>query len=128
MASTKEIRVSLELDEHQKTAADFAVLAVIRGVSYEGALVDAMNDHIKRYGKPLLRGTWLSQTDLIDRLKDDYGITTNSQTLMNYRNEGRLNKLYCSDGKKKVFYLLEEIVKVFQSPRNRRHAEKTVAA
>jgi hypothetical protein len=129
MKNTKDIRVTFDNESDRKAAADLAVLGVIKGVSFEKmlaasiALYNAQPDNAKE----LNRGTWVSQTELIERLKQDFNITTNFQTLLNYRNENRFNGLYCSDGKKKVFYLLEGVAEKLQEPRERRTTEKTAA-
>lgn len=128
MAKTTEIRVPITNDADAKTASEFMILSVIHGKSYDSTLFGAMRDYIKKHGKPLTRGTWLSQTETVEFLKEHHGITTNPQTLMNYRNAGRLDGAFCSDGQKKVFYLVEEVAKIFQQPTQRRSPEKTPLA
>jgi hypothetical protein len=124
----KEIRVSFEDEAAQKSAKDLTVLAVIKGKSFEDVLVAAMGEYIKKHGKRLDEGTWLSQTELIERLKSDYDITTNPQTLSNRRIRGDFDGIYCSDGKVKVYYLLERVAEKLQEPRRRTNPEKVAAA
>ena len=84
----KEIRVTLDDVTAQQSAKDLTVLAVIMGKSFEEILTDAMTAFVAKNGKRLNEGTWLSQTELIERLQSDFGISTNPQTLANRRVRG----------------------------------------
>lgn len=123
----KEIRVSFDDETAQQRAKDLTVLAVIKGKSFEDILSDAIGLYVEKNGKRLNEGTWCSQTELIEKLKSVHGITTNPQTLSNRRLRGDFDGLYCSDGKLKVFYLLERIAEKLQEPRRRQNPERVTA-
>lgn len=123
----KEIRVTLDDVTAQQSAKDLTVLAVIMGKSFEEILTDAMTAFVAKNGKRLNEGTWLSQTELIERLQSDFGISTNPQTLANRRVRGDFDGIYCSDGKLKVYYLLEKVADKLKEPRRRQNPERVAA-
>lgn len=129
MANIKEIRASFEDEAAREAVKSLTILSVIKGQPFEETLADAIKAflRLKEHEEKLSEGTWLSQTELIERLKADFEISTNPQTLLNYRNAGHFKGIFCADGEKKVFYILEKVAEVFKNPPTRQKPEKVAA-
>ena len=109
----KALRFFLPKAEDYAIWDNFETLAVLRGKNPAAELVKILDKYISDEDarKRLGHATWVNQIQLIERLEKDYGITTNTQTIRNYKKE--LKGLYFTDGSKHTRYNLELVAERF---------------
>ena len=89
---------------------DFKTLAIINNQAPQDYLATILDKHLaSSAAKRLKDTTWVSHKQLIERLESEFGITTNPQTLSNYRKSGYLDGLFGSDGGRLIVYDLNGV-------------------
>lgn len=110
------IRILFSKPDDSAVWERFKTLAVVKGESPPDYLIRIIEKDLgKKSNADILQSaTWVKQADLIKRLKTDYQIKTNSQTLYNYRKGGLLNGLFGTDGGQLIMWNLEGVAKAFK--------------
>lgn len=131
--TTKEIRFTLPTDADYANHALFQALCIINGEK-EGAgfaklVAAALVQHHDKLFDEKGKFKWVDQPTLIRELARK-GISTNAQTLYNYRARGDMDGLFGSDGGKGLLYNLKGCILFFNSIKNqpRRKAGATAKA
>lgn len=129
----KEIRFYFPNDESFANYERLERFAVLEGKTIPEVFADLVATYVQRPDLLAVwnRATWVDQNELIDRLETEYQIKTNPQTLYNYRRDGWLPNLFCSDGAKGLLYDLEGVAIIYPQIINRprtRTAKPKIAA
>lgn len=116
MSEQKEIRFTLPTAEDH---ADFSSLCIVKGMTRGEAATKLVKREIEKNRHKLFEedgsAKWVDQPTLIDALsKLVPPISTNPQTLYNYRTGGRMDGLFGSDGGKGLLYNLRACIDFFR--------------